>query len=142
MIESEQLGHPAAHGMADDDRTLRVEMVHQRDYVFGKHRRRVIDGWFARLARTPIVVNNDAVIAGEFLDLIDLPNFPVASRFTEKHHRPPLTVFFVVDLNVIQFNFRHIILRSALIHSLKKNTLARSPRGFLDEACVAALFDR
>src|SRR5262245_11930528 len=78
MVESEQLRHPAAHGMTDDHRVFRSEMIHERDNILGKHRRRIVDRRFARLAGTAVVMDDHAVVAGKFSDLVDFPYLAVA----------------------------------------------------------------
>src|SRR6516162_1278871 len=65
-------------------------------------------------------MNDHPVVFGKLRHLINLPHLTVGRGLTQKYHRPALAAFFVVDLGVIQFNFRHDALLCSSIGCIVK----------------------
>src|SRR6266481_7372756 len=102
VIQSQQLGNPASHGMSYDDGIVRFEVIHQPDYVPCKHLGRIVNRWLTRLPSAAIVVNDDSMVFRKLGHLMDFPNFSIACSFAQKHYGLAMAMNFVIDLCVGQ----------------------------------------
>jgi hypothetical protein len=89
-----------AHGEADEDHLAQVEGLEQYVQVGGERVVVVALGDLARIAEAAPVVSDDAISGGDELSGLQLPAVAVERIAVDQHHRLPLPLVLVVELDI------------------------------------------
>ncbi len=91
--------------MSHDMRFLDPERVHKTGTVAGKQARRVRDIGLVAPAQAALIINQDLIVLGKRGHLKDAPGGEADTRAGDAHQRVALAVQFVVEIDVIDFDF-------------------------------------